>query len=273
MKFAVLRFPGSNCDQDCFHALKDELGIETEYVWHKEESVAGFDAIVVPGGFSYGDYLRCGAIARFSPVMAAVRAVAAEGKLVIGICNGFQILCESGLLPGALIRNRSLQFVCAPVSVRLESSDSPFTSAIPAGTLLNIPIAHGEGCYHADEQTLRDLERHRQVLFRYVDPVTGRPTPESNPNGSANHIAGICNRERNVCGLMPHPDRACHLRLGSDDGKYIFQSMVTALAPTLPVPPPKAKPAPAPKPGSLPMNEPAPEALEIAKVGGDAVGL
>ena len=234
MKFAVLRFPGSNCDQDCFHALRDEMGVDTEYVWHKTESVDGFDAIVVPGGFSYGDYLRCGAIARFSPVMKAVREAAADGKLVIGICNGFQILCESGLLPGALVRNRSLQFVCAPVTVRVEASDSPFTSSTPVGTLLNIPIAHGEGCYYADDATLADLERHRQVLFRYVDAETGQPSAASNPNGSRADIAGICNRERNVCGLMPHPDRACHTRLGSEDGKKIFASMIqSAFSPEL----------------------------------------
>ncbi len=271
MRFAVIQFPGSNCDQDCFHALKDEIGVETEYVWHKAESVDGFDAIVVPGGFSYGDYLRCGAIARFSPVMKAVTAAAAAGKLVIGICNGFQILCESGLLPGALIRNRSLRFVCAETTLRVETSDSPFTSTTPTGTLLQIPVAHGEGCYYANDPTLRDLERNRQVLFRYVDPVTGGPGSTSNPNGSRADIAGICNRERNVCGMMPHPDRACHTRLGSDDGKHIFQSMVAALRPSKPIPPAKPKvekPAPA-----LPMAEPTPEALAIAANGGDAVGL
>ena len=221
MKFAVLRFPGSNCDQDCYHALRDELGQETEYVWHKTDTLDGFDAIVVPGGFSYGDYLRCGAIARFSPVMGAVRAAAAEGRLVLGICNGFQILCESGLLPGALVRNRDLRFVCEATAVRVETTDSPFTSACEEGELLHLPIAHGEGCYVADQGTLRELEEGRQVLFRYA---------LGNPNGSRDNIAGICNQERNVCGLMPHPDRACDGRIGSEDGKKIFSSMVQAMA-------------------------------------------
>jgi phosphoribosylformylglycinamidine synthase len=226
MKFAVLRFPGSNCDQDCFHAVRDELGLPTEYVWHKEQSLDGFDAIVVPGGFSYGDYLRCGAIARFSPVMAAVQTAAQAGKLVIGVCNGFQILCESGLLPGALIRNRSLRFVCEEVGLRVETSDSPFTNACPRGAILRMPVAHGEGCYYADDATLADLAAHDQVLLRYVDAATGQSSASSNPNGSRADIAGICNRKRNVFGLMPHPDRACHLRLGSEDGKRIFESMV-----------------------------------------------
>ncbi len=220
MKFAVLRFPGSNCDQDCYHALRDELGQETDYVWHKTDTLEGYDAVIVPGGFSYGDYLRCGAIARFSPVMGAVRAAAAEGKLVLGVCNGFQILCESGLLPGALVRNRDLRFICEATSLRVESADSPFTSGCEEGELLSLPIAHGEGCYVADDETLRELEENRQVLFRYA---------EGNPNGSRDDIAGICNQARNVCGLMPHPDRACDLRLGSEDGKKIFGSMVQAL--------------------------------------------
>ena len=226
MKFAVIRFPGSNCDQDCFHAVRDGMGLETEYVWHKTGSVDGFDAIIVPGGFSYGDYLRCGAIARFSPVMAAVRAAAEEGKLVLGVCNGFQILCESGLLPGALIRNRSLRFVCEEAGLRVESSRSPFTNACREGAVLRMPVAHGEGCYYADDATLAELEAEDRVLLRYVDVKTGRPTAASNPNGSRDDIAGICNRQRNVFGLMPHPDRACHARLGSEDGKRIFESMV-----------------------------------------------
>lgn len=220
MKFAVLRFPGSNCDQDCYHALRDELGQETEYVWHKTDTLAGYDAIIVPGGFSYGDYLRCGAIARFSPVMGAVRAAAAQGRLVLGVCNGFQILCESGLLPGALVRNRDLRFVCEAATVRVENADSAFTAGCEEGDLLRLPIAHGEGCYVADDATIAALEEHRQVLFRYAG---------GNPNGSRDGIAGICNRERNVCGLMPHPDRACDLRLGSEDGKKIFGSMIGAL--------------------------------------------
>ncbi len=229
MRFAVLQFPGSNCDQDCLHALRDDMGQEAEYVWHKTDSLAGFDAIIVPGGFSYGDYLRCGAIARFSPVMGAVKKAADTGSLVLGVCNGFQILCESGLLPGALIRNRSLQFVCEEVGLRVETSDSPFTCAVPAGSILRIPVAHGEGCYFADNATLRDLETHDQVLVRYVDAKTGEPVAAANPNGSLANIAGICNRERNVFGLMPHPDRACNRRLGSEDGKKIFQSMLDTL--------------------------------------------
>jgi phosphoribosylformylglycinamidine synthase I len=234
MKFAVIRFPGSNCDQDCYHALADDMGVATDYVWHKEESLEGYDAIVIPGGFSYGDYLRCGAIARFSPVMAAVQAAAAAGKLVLGVCNGFQILCESGLLPGALIRNRLLRFVCAPVTVRVESGASPFTAGMGKGTLLSLPVAHGEGCYFADDETLADLARHDQVLLRYVDPRSGLPSAEGNPNGSREDIAGICNRERNVFGLMPHPDRACHPRLGSTDGQRIFSAMRRSLAPRVP---------------------------------------
>ena len=230
MRFAVLQFPGSNCDQDCLHALRDDMGQEAEYVWHKTESLDGFDAIIVPGGFSYGDYLRCGAIARFSPVIRAVQRAAADGVLVLGVCNGFQILCESGLLPGALIRNRSLQFVCEEVGLRVETSDSPFTCAVPAGTVLRLPVAHGEGCYFADNATMRDLETHDQVLVRYVDTKTGEPVAAANPNGSLANIAGICNRERNVFGLMPHPDRACNRRLGSEDGKAIFQSMLDTLA-------------------------------------------
>ena len=184
MKFAVLRFPGSNCDQDCFHALRDDLRQEVEYVWHKTPSLDGFDAIVVPGGFSYGDYLRCGAIARFSPVMRAVQDAAAAGVLVLGVCNGFQILCESGLLPGALIRNRSLRFVCEEVGLRVETSDSPFTCAVPVGSVLRMPVAHGEGCYFADDATLRDLETHDQVLVRYVD-VENRRTRSPPPTPTA----------------------------------------------------------------------------------------
>ena len=236
MKFAVIQFPGSNCDQDCLHALRDDMGQDAEYVWHKTESLAGFDAIIVPGGFSYGDYLRCGAIARFSPVMGAVKKAADDGTLVLGVCNGFQILCESGLLPGALIRNRSLRFVCEEVGLRVETSDSPFTCAVSAGSILRIPVAHGEGCYFADNATLRELETHDQVLVRYVDTKTGEPVAAANPNGSLSNIAGVCNRERNVFGLMPHPDRACNRRLGSEDGKKIFQSMLDALAGRRPAP-------------------------------------
>jgi len=231
MRFAVLQFPGSNCDQDCLAALRGIDGIESDYVWHKETSLRDCDAIVLPGGFSYGDYLRCGAIARFSPIMRAVVDDARAGKLVIGICNGFQILCEAGLLPGALVRNRSLHFVCDMVTTRVELAETPFTRGMPPGTLLRLPVAHGEGCYYADEGTLRQLKEHQQVLLRYCD-AQGRITPEANPNGSVENIAGICNRKKNVFGLMPHPDRACEERLGSGDGARIFQSMLQTLAST-----------------------------------------
>lgn len=228
MKFAVIQFPGSNCDQDCIAALNGMPGLSAEYVWHKETSVDGFDAIVLPGGFSYGDYLRCGAIARFSPIMPGVVNAAGNGKLVIGICNGFQILCEIGLLPGALVRNRSLHFVCEMVTTRVEVADSLFTHGCPQGALLRLPIAHGEGCFFADDATLRELNERRQVILRYVTP-DGRVDPAANPNGSIENIAGICNREGNVFGLMPHPDRACELRLGSADGARIFQSMMETI--------------------------------------------
>ena len=229
MKFAVVQFPGSNCDQDCLAALRGIEGIESEYVWHKETSLRGWDAIVLPGGFSYGDYLRCGAIARFSPIMRAVIEDARAGKLVIGVCNGFQILCEAGLLPGALVRNRSLHFVCDMVTTRVEVGETPFTRGMPAGTLLRLPVAHGEGFYYADKATLCELNERQQVLLRYCD-AAGRITTSSNPNGSVENIAGICNRERNVFGLMPHPDRACEERLGSSDGRRIFKSMLRSLA-------------------------------------------
>ena len=225
MKFAVLRFPGSNCDQDCVHALNAIPGASADYVWHKDTSLSGFDAVVVPGGFSYGDYLRCGAIARFSPVMKPVKEFAAAGGPVIGICNGFQILCESGLLPGALVRNRGLHFICQHVFLRVERNDSLFTRDARAGQILNIPIAHGEGCYFADDETLAKLEANGQVLVRYCDKE-GRVTGESNPNGSRDNIAGICNEAGNVFGLMPHPERACDPLLGTTDGLVIFQSIL-----------------------------------------------
>lgn len=225
MKFAVLRFPGSNCDQDCLHAINALPNAEAVAVWHKDSTLPECDVVVVPGGFSYGDYLRCGAIARFSPIMAAVKEFAAAGGRVLGICNGFQILCESGLLPGALVRNRDLHFICEHRHLRIETPDSPFLRDTRAGMLLNLPIAHGEGCYFADDETLLDLAKHRQVLLRYADEH-GRTTEESNPNGSRSNIAGICNRERNVFGLMPHPERACDPLLGSTDGLAIFNSLV-----------------------------------------------
>ncbi len=225
MNFAVIQFPGSNCDQDCVAAINGLDGLHAEYVWHKETSLDNFDAIVLPGGFAYGDYLRCGAIARFSPIMKAVISGARAGKLVLGTCNGFQVLCETGLLPGALVRNRSLRFVCDMVTTRVEVDDSPFTHGCPKGTLLRLPVAHGEGCFFADRQTLHELNSNQQVILRYTDEQ-GRPVPESNPNGSIENIAGICNPERNVFGLMPHPDRASDTRLGSADGARIFRSMM-----------------------------------------------
>ena len=225
MNFAVLQFPASNCDQDAVHVLKNVLGHSARLLWHKETSLGGADAVVVPGGFSYGDYLRTGAIARFSPVMQAVQQFAASGGPVLGICNGFQILCEAGLLPGALIRNRSLQFRCEQVYLKTMTRDSPFTNKIPDGKLLRVPIAHGEGCYFADSDTIGKLKSNDQVLFRYVD-AKGEPTEISNPNGSVENIAGICNDRRNVAGLMPHPERASEPLLGSADGRAIFESLV-----------------------------------------------
>ena len=216
MKFGVVVFPGSNCDHDCHHVLKDVLKKDVQFIWHKDSDVSKFDCIVVPGGFSYGDYLRTGAIARFSPVMEAVTKHAEKGKLVIGICNGFQILLEAGLLPGAMLRNRSLQFVCKYVTLRVESTDSPFTKKAKKGELLKIPVAHGEGNYFADAATLAELNKNDQILVRYID----------NPNGSLEDIAGICNKNRNVFGLMPHPERASEEALGSTDGLRIFESIL-----------------------------------------------
>jgi phosphoribosylformylglycinamidine synthase len=227
MKAAVIRFPGSNCDQDCMLALR-EFGVDAEYVWHKETSVAAYDLIVLPGGFSYGDYLRCGAIARFSPVMRSVVEEAGKGKFVLGICNGFQILCEAHLLPGALVRNRSLHFRCEHLFTRVENFTNPWLNTAVTGQLLNIPIAHGEGSYLADPETLVQLNRNRQILLRYCDSH-GAVTDAANPNGSLENIAGICNARFNVFGLMPHPERACDPRLGSVDGRVIFESILTRL--------------------------------------------
>jgi phosphoribosylformylglycinamidine synthase subunit PurQ / glutaminase len=224
MKIGVVQFPGSNCDQDCLRALTDGLEFEADYLWHKETSVVAYDGIILPGGFSYGDYLRCGAIARFSPIMRAVVSAARDGMPILGICNGFQILCEVGLLPGALIRNQSLLFVCQPVWIRVETSEAPCTRMLERGRKLRLPVAHGEGAYIADEKTLNGLETNDQVVFRYVDS-SGNPTPAGNPNGSLRNIAGICNRERNVVGMMPHPDRAWEARLGSEDGLLLLRSM------------------------------------------------
>ncbi len=220
MKVGVIVFPGSNCDHDAFYAVGHNLGEQAEFIWHDSHSLGSVDAVILPGGFSYGDYLRCGAIAKFSPVMAAVKNFARAGGLVLGICNGFQILVESGLLPGALIRNRGLRFVCEEIALRVESTNSPFTNACERGQVLRMPIAHGEGCYIASEETLDELASDDRILFRYVN----------NPNGSARDIAGICNPERNVLGMMPHPERAADLILGSNDGLAILQSMARSLA-------------------------------------------
>ncbi len=228
MNFAVLQFPGSNCDQDVVHVLANVLGHSARLLWHKESSLGHANAIIIPGGFSYGDYLRTGAIARFSPVMEAVQTFAANGGPVLGVCNGFQILCEAGLLPGALIRNRSLQFRCENVFLKTATANSPFTNQIPTDKLLRVPIAHGEGCYFADEETLSRLRANDQILWRYVN-AKGEPTEESNPNGSLDNIAGICNEQRNVAGLMPHPERASEAILGCADGRLVFQSLIHAL--------------------------------------------
>ncbi len=229
MKFAVVVFPGSNCDHDAYHAARHVLGQDAVFVWHKETSLQGADAVILPGGFSHGDYLRTGAIARFSPVMNTVTAFARGGGPVLGICNGFQILLEAGLLPGAMLRNKDLKFHCEHVHLRVEQTDTPFTLRAAAGQTLRIPIAHGEGNYFAEPDVLRDLEASRRVVFRYCD-TSGIATPGSNPNGAVNNIAGICNEGRNVVGLMPHPERACEPALGSADGLVLFESVVSALA-------------------------------------------
>jgi len=233
MKFGVVQFPGSNCDADACYAIGSVIGAPVELIWHQSEEISGFDAIVLPGGFSYGDYLRTGAIARFSPVMNAVSRFARSGGLVLGICNGFQILLEAGLLPGAMLRNQRLRFLCRQVHIRVEQTDTPFTCAARPGQILKMPIAHMEGNYFCDAATLADLERNHQILFRYVHPDGRDAGPndfEANPNGSLAAIAGICSHERNVAGLMPHPERATESALGSREGLVIFRSMVAALA-------------------------------------------
>ena len=219
MKFAVLVFPGSNCDLDCYRAVETTVAQPVEYVWHNETDLSAYDCIIVPGGFSYGDYLRSGAIARFAPVMGALTKAAAEGKYVLGICNGFQILLEAGLLPGAMLRNKTLKFRCHPASLRVETARTPFTRDYRPGEIVSIPIAHGEGNYYCDEETLAELKKHDQIVFRYHG---------ENPNGSVDGIAGICNREGNVVGMMPHPERAVHRLLGSEDGKRMFTSVLNA---------------------------------------------
>lgn len=228
MKFAVVVFPGSNCDHDAYHAVKHVLGREAEFVWHKESTLKGAEVVILPGGFSYGDYLRTGAIAQFSPVMAAVKSFAAAGGPLLGICNGFQVLCESGLLPGALLRNRDLKFHCEHVCVRVEQTNTPFTLRASPRQVLRLPIAHGEGNYFADPETLAALESAGRVVFRYCD-AGGRTGEAANPNGSVNGIAGICNEARNVVGLMPHPERACESPLGSADGLVLLESVVAAV--------------------------------------------
>ena len=228
MNFAVLQFPASNCDQDAVHAVR-LLGHSARFVWHKENSLGDTDAVLVPGGFSYGDYLRCGAIARFSPVMQAATEFADNGGLVLGICNGFQILCEAGLLPGALIRNRDLRFHCEQVFLKTANFETPFTSEVRRdGVPLRIPIAHGEGCYFADTDTIAKLKVNQQILWQYAN-AQGELTDGANPNGAVENIAGICNDRRNVAGLMPHPERACEPLLGSTDGRLIFESIFHAL--------------------------------------------
>jgi phosphoribosylformylglycinamidine synthase subunit PurQ / glutaminase len=227
MKFAIVVFPGSNCDHDAYHAAKHVLGQDAEFVWHKETDLKGADVVILPGGFAHGDYLRTGAIARFSPVMETVKAFAGAGNPVIGICNGFQVLLEAAMLPGAMLRNTA-KYKCEHVNVRVEQTDTPFTNLCEKGQVLRIPIAHGEGNYYADPETAAALEANRQVVFRYVS-ADGEITLAANPNGSLNNIAGICNAGRNVVGLMPHPERACESPLGSADGKIILESVVSAL--------------------------------------------
>jgi len=229
LKFGVIIFPGSNCDHDAYHVISKHVGQPVDFIWHRDIDLRSYDALIIPGGFSYGDYLRAGALARFSPVMNSVKEFAAEGKLVLGICNGFQILCEAGLLPGALIRNRDLHFICGHVNVRVETADTPFTHELKEGNVLSMPIAHAEGNYVCDDATLNELHRDNRIVFRYCD-ANGEITEAANPNGSRDNIAGICNRERNVMGLMPHPERACEDLLGSSDGREVFRSLAGVLA-------------------------------------------
>jgi phosphoribosylformylglycinamidine synthase len=228
VKFAIVVFPGSNCDHDAEYAARHVLGQQAEFVWHKDVSLGGADVVILPGGFAHGDYLRTGAIARFSPIMGAVSAFAAAGGPVLGICNGFQILLEAGLLPGAMLRNRRIRFQCEYVHVRVEQLDTPFTLACTPGQILRIPIAHGEGNYYAEPDVIERLERNRQVVFRYTS-AEGVVDDASNPNGSVNNIAGLCNERRNVVGLMPHPERACELSVGGADGLVMFESAVKAV--------------------------------------------
>jgi phosphoribosylformylglycinamidine synthase subunit PurQ / glutaminase len=229
MKFGVVMFPGSNCDHDTYHVISKVIGQPVDFIWHRQTSVGDCDAVILPGGFSYGDYLRTGAIARFSPVMGAVKEFASRGGLLMGICNGFQILCEAGLLPGALLRNKNLKFVCEHVNVRVEATDTPFTNRCQRGQVLSVPVAHGDGNYFCDAETFAELQRENRIVFRYSGS-NGAVNEGSNPNGSLDNIAGICNRERNVLGLMPHPERASEALLGSNDGRIVFYSLADTLA-------------------------------------------
>jgi phosphoribosylformylglycinamidine synthase len=229
MKFGIVILPGSNCDHDALHVTKNVLGAEAEVLWHKDTDLKGADCVIIPGGFAYGDYLRAGALAKFAPIMEPIKRHAAAGGLVFGICNGFQVLTEVGLLPGALMRNEHLRFVSRDIYLRTEETDTPFTSELQRGQLLRAPIAHGEGNYFGDDALLDELERNRQVIFRYCD-AEGRVTGESNPNGSARNIAGICNAGRNVLGMMPHPERCSEELLGNADGLGVFKSIVTSFA-------------------------------------------
>ena len=229
MRFGIVVFPGSNCDHDAYHVAKHVMGQEASFIWHKDTTLGGADAVILPGGFAYGDYLRAGAIARFSPAMEDVIAFARKGGPVLAICNGFQIACEAGLLPGALIRNQTLKFHSFDQYMRVENNDTMWTSVYEPGQILRMPVAHGEGNYFADPEAIRELEAQRQVIFRYTD-AAGEATDAANPNGSINNIAGICNRARNVAGLMPHPERACEAALGSADGRAVLQSIVNHFA-------------------------------------------
>ncbi len=229
MKFAVVVFPGSNCDQDCYHIAKNLLGCEADYVWHHDTDLKDADAVILPGGFAYGDYLRAGALARFSPVMESVAKFAREGGAVLGICNGFQVLLEAGLLPGAVRVNRGLRYVCRDVFLKVENVETPFTRLYEPGEVVSMPIGHMEGNYTAPPEVLDELERGKRVVFRYCD-AKGKVTDEANPNGSAAGIAGVCNREGNVVGLMPHPDRCAEALLGNEAGRKMFESVVSALA-------------------------------------------
>jgi phosphoribosylformylglycinamidine synthase I len=234
VRFGIIVFPGSNCELDCQWVIEKVLGQQADLIWHKEEALKDYDCLILPGGFAHGDYLRTGAIARFSPVMKAVERYAQDGGLILGICNGFQVLCEAGLLPGALLRNTSLAFICRHVHVRVENTASPFTIACRPGQILRVPINHNEGRYYADPETLRRLNEKGQVIFRYAT-ADGEITDEANPNGSLDNIAGVCNEERNVLGLMPHPERAAEPLLGSAGGRLVFESIVRSGRPASPM--------------------------------------